>query len=283
MELKDTVILANRPEKHFVGSFYFKKIKEGIDLALEGSEYQIFLSQQDKFFPNILSSKKSKIAGIIVLHPNIEDESVRLLEKNVGRNEFQSMLINCHSKKLSWVDLDNVHGAMTMTEHLIKLGHEKILFVGGFHESQNTVDRYLGFKRALEKHKIEFNPKLMITCDFSITLAYERMKEFLQINKNNFTAIFASNDLMAIGAIRALIDEKIKVPEDIAVVGFDDFAFASSFYIPLTTYKQPFKNLGFVAARNLIKNINNRNHHHTETEMIGEIVVRDSCGAHKNL
>jgi LacI family repressor for deo operon, udp, cdd, tsx, nupC, and nupG len=138
-----------------------------------------------------------------------------------------------------------------------------------------------GFRYALEKYKIKFNPKLVVNCDFSITLAYERMKEYLRSEKRGFTAIFASNDLMAVGAIRALVDENIRVPEDVAVVGFDDFDFSSTFYIPLTTYRQPFFNIGFAATKKLIRQIETGFDRTQQTELIGEIVIRESCGSKK--
>jgi len=276
---KNTIVLVNRPEKHFVGSFYFKNIKTGIDLALDGTNYQIFFAQQDEHLAEILESRKQSIAGVIAIHPTINDKSIKLLEKE---NDVISILINCRSNKLSWVDLDNVRGAMTMTEHLIKLGHEKILFIGGFLESQNNIDRFKGFQKALEKYRIKFDPKLNLTCDFGVTIAYDRMKEFLAGGRKDFTAIFAANDLMAVGAIRALVDFNLKVPEDIAVVGFDDFDFAATFYIPLTTYKQPFHNLGYIATRSVIRALETNNRVLQHVELIGEIVIRRSCGARKS-
>jgi len=275
---KKTIVLLNRPERHFVGSFYFKNIKSGIDFALEGSNYQVFFAQQDDHFEEILSSKKQKIAGVISIHPTINDKSIKLLEKET---DIDSILINCRSDKISWVDLDNICGAMTMTEHLIKLGHEKILFLGGFFDSQNSIVRFEGYKKALEKYHIKYDPKLTLSCDFGITVSYDRMKEYLSSNSKSFTAIFAANDLMAVGAIRALADNKIKVPEDIAVVGFDDFEFASTFYIPLTTYKQPFHNLGYIAAKTILRSIETKNKCCHQVELIGDLIVRKSCGAAK--
>lgn len=276
MDLKDTVILLNRPEKHFLGSFYFMNVKQGIDAALEGTPYQVLMSQQDSKFSETVAIKPKKMNGVIALAPHVNTDLISSLEKA----KVPSVLINCRSEGLSWVDVDNVHGAMTMTEHLIKLGHERILFITGFPESQNSIDRQAGYMRALEKYKIKFNPKLVLTCDFSITLAYERMKQLLdQESGQHFTAVFASNDLMAVGAIRAMVDKNIRVPDDVAVVGFDDFDFSSSFFVPLTTYRQPFVNIGFAATRIVLKQLSAGFDPTKQIELIGEIVTRDSCGA----
>ncbi len=274
---KKTIFLLNRPEKHFLRSFYFKSLKTGIDIAFEDKNYEILFAPQNKHFEDILSANNHKVAGVISIHPSFRDKSIKLLE---NRNDINSVLINCRSDKLNWVDLNNIRGAMVMTEHLIKLGHEKILFIGGHFESQNSIDRLEGYKKTLEKHKVKFDPQLTLSCDFEITIAYERLKDYLLNNERNFTAIFAANDLMAIGAIRALVDNNLRVPQDVAVVGFDDFEFASTFYIPLTTYRQPFYNLGYIAGKTLLNSIESKKGLQ-QVELIGDIIVRKSCGAVK--
>lgn len=276
MKQKDAVLLLNRPEEHFLESFYFAKIKNGIDAAIEGSNYDVIMATQDRSLPEVLTSRTSYKKGVLNIAPHREHPSIELLKKN----KIPSVVINCRTEDLSWVDIDNVAGAAAMTEHLVRLGHEKILFVNGFKESQNGIDRLAGYKSILDKHSIKFNPKLVIDCDFSVQLSYQKMKDYLQRNKKaGFTAVFATNDYMAVGAIRALADERIRVPEDVAVVGFDDFDFSSSFYVPLTTYRQPFRNIGFLATRMLFRQMETGNRAPQDAELIGEVVVRDSCGS----
>lgn len=278
MNFKNTIILLNRGEEHFTESFYFKKLKSGIDEALYGTDYKLFMSQQDGKLPELLDAKDCERTGFLSLAPHMKDESVALLEKS----GIPSVLINCRSEKLSWVDTDNVHAAMAMTEYLIGLGHEKILFVAGFEGSQNSVDRLKGFQQALSIHKIKFNPKLVLNGDFSVVVAYEKMREFLNAkNRQEISAIFAANDMMAVGVVRALIDHGIKVPEDLAVVGFDDFDFSASYYVPLTTYRQPLRNTGFLAAKMLMQQIENNGLRPLQAELIGKLVERESSGAKK--
>lgn len=276
MDLKNTIILLNRPEKHFLESFYFAKVKYGIDAALTDTGYNLLMAQQDAHLPESLTAKSASSCGVLNIAPHTKHHSIEFLEKE----EIPSVLINCRSGKLSWVDVDNVRGAAIMTEHLIKLGHERILFINGFEESQNSIDRLKGFHQTLERYHIKPNPKLVLNCNFSVTLAYEGMKSILRTNKKlDFTAVFATNDYMAVGVARALTDEGLRVPEDVAVVGFDDFDFASSFIVPLTTYRQPFHNVGFLAAKMLMREIETqRKVKCQQAELIGELVVRDSCG-----
>lgn len=278
MDLRDTVIVLNRPEKHFLGSFYFQNLKKGIDDALAGSPYQVLLSSQDGTIMESLAARQKKQNGVIALAPHTQAAALRTLEDA----KIPSVLVNCRSDKMSWVDVDNVQAAVVMTEHLIGLGHRQILCVTGFPDSQNSIDRLCGYRGALEKHAIAYDPQLVIPCDFSITLAYERIKGLLsRDSRPSFTAVFAANDLMAVGVIRALADNNIRVPEDIAVVGFDDFEFSAQYTVPLTTYRQPFRNIGFSAARILIKQLEGGFDRSAQFELIGEIVIRDSCGARR--
>ncbi|MBN1823614.1 MAG: substrate-binding domain-containing protein [Endomicrobiales bacterium] len=272
MSFKNSIVLLNRSEKHFTESFYYRRVKLGIDTAIDGSGYNLVQAMQDSSLPDNVSEK----CGVVSIAPHVNHQSVELLRKS----KMPSILINCRSEDMSWVDVDNVRGAITMTEYLVGLGHRNILLVNGFPESQNSIDRQKGFVETLQRHSIEFNPRMVISCDFSVSLAYERMKNFLSQNKKrDFTAIFSTNDYMAVGIIRALTDENIKVPEDVAVVGFDDLDFASNFYIPLTTYRQPFPNIGFVATKLLMKQIENGRSGPHQVELMGELIIRDSCGA----
>ncbi len=276
MTLKNTVILLNRPEKHFLESYYYRKIRSGIDSALAGAGYTLVMAQQDGNLPENVSAHTMDNSGLLAIAPHIHSTAIVELEES----NIPAVLINCRSPRIAWVDTDNVLGAATMTEYLISLGHKKIVLVNGFPDSQNSIDRLKGFRQALEKNGIEFDPKMVINCDFSVSLSYERMKTYLTHNKDmNFTAVFCTNDYMAVGVMRALTDEKIRVPDDIAVVGFDDLDFASTFFTPLTTYRQSFDNLGFLAAKFLIKQMQGKADKDLQAELLGELIVRESCGA----
>jgi DNA-binding LacI/PurR family transcriptional regulator len=274
MGLKNTVVLLNRPEKHFKASNYYHKIKMGIDAALDGTEYELVLAKLENGLPEDVAEGMQN-SGVIVIAPHINNPAIAALEDS----NIPATLINCRSPKISWVDNDNVLGAATMTEYLVSLGHEKILLVNGFPDSQNSIDRLRGYKKTLEKNGIKYDLNRVINCDFSVSLSYEKMKTFLLQNKGNFSAVFCTNDYMAVGAIRALADEKIKVPDDVAVVGFDDMDFASTFYAPLTTYSQPLINFGFLAAKFLIKQMRTKTDKGLQAELLGELVIRQSCGA----
>ena len=276
MSNKKKIVILSRPEAHFLDSFYFQKIKFGIDAALEDTGYETIMFQQTSNFLDNLDKSDIKEIGVINIAPHVNCPSVKTIEKK----NIPAILINCRAKSISWVDADNRHGVRTVIQHLLGLGHKKILFINGFAESQNGIDRLEGYKETLEKNNISFDPKLVINCDFSISLTYERIKNMLaNKTKPEFSAIFASNDLMAVGAIRALADLGINVPHGVAVIGFDDFDFSASFHIPLTTYRQPFSNISFLATKFLLKQIETKITTPYQFELIGELIIRSSCGA----
>jgi DNA-binding LacI/PurR family transcriptional regulator len=272
---QQTILILNRPEKHFPGSFYFLNIKHGIDAAVDGTGYQLLVTDDEAAAAAAIVPGAAPTAGVIVIAPSIDAAFVRQLTEE----RMPCVVINSRPAGLSWVDLDNVRAAQAMTEHLINRGHERILCLAGFPDSQNSRDRLAGHAAALAKYGIAAQPDLHLYADFSITMAYDKLKAFLAQEHPPFTAIAAANDLMAVGAIRALTDRKMRVPEDCAVVGFDDFDFSGSFYVPLTTYRQPFRNTGFVAAKLLLRQIAAGRQSDCQVEMMGEIVIRESCGA----
>ncbi|MCB4790471.1 MAG: substrate-binding domain-containing protein [Elusimicrobia bacterium] len=276
MRPRKKIIILTRPEAHFIESFYFQKIKYGIDTALENTDYEVMMYQQTSNFLDNLDKNDIKNVGVINISPHVNCPSIQTLITK----KIPSILVNCRSDSLSWVDSNSKHGVKVVTEHLISLGHKKIFFINGFLESQNAIDRLESFKEVLSLHNIKFNPELVMNCDFSISLTYERVKNLLSKNiKPDFSAIFASNDLMAVGAIRALADMGISVPHGMAVVGFDDFDFSATYHIPLTTYRQPFHNFSFLATKFLLKNYESKANTLYQFELIGELIIRNSCGA----
>jgi LacI family transcriptional regulator len=276
MSSNKKIVLLARCERHFLESFYFQKLKQGIDAAIEGTDYQLVLSQQESNFLEIIPKNDQRNIGFLNIAPHINHISVKTLEKS----KLPATLINCRSPKISWVDSDNIRGVKLVMDHLIKLGRERILFINGFPESQNAIDRLEGYKESLENHNIEYDPKLVIYCDFSITITYEKIKNLLKSKTHSpFDSIFAANDLMAVGAIRALSDQSINVPNEVSVIGYDDFDFSATFQLPLTTYRQPFLNIGYLATKFLISQIESKKPILYQAELIGELIVRNSCGS----
>ncbi len=182
------------------------------------------------------------------------------------------------------VDVDNVHGAWKATRHLIDLGHRRIATILGTQQAQESQDRMQGYLQAHREADIPVYPAHIVYGDFSQQSGYELMVQLLQQDPRP-TAVFCANDAMATGAILAITKAGLSVPEDVAVVGYDDLPMAQYICPPLTTIHQPVYRIGREAAAILIDLIEEKEpdggvvHRHLPTEL----VVRESCGTRETV
>ncbi|MEU2433861.1 LacI family DNA-binding transcriptional regulator [Streptomyces sp. NPDC007861] len=147
------------------------------------------------------------------------------------------------------VEYDSEGGAFAITSHLLSKGHERILFFGGLAGTTTTVPRVTGYQRALEAYGIEPDPALVIHGDRSSRRgAYEQMTRLVTDRAVDFSAVFACDDLVALGVLRALRDQGVSVPDDISVVGYDDIPAAMDAVPPLTTVHVPLEQIGRTAV-----------------------------------
>ena len=158
------------------------------------------------------------------------------------------------------VKIDNVLGGYIATEYLIKKGHKNIIYLSPHLTPQkinsSAIDRIKGFKKALTENNIPVNNKNIYICD-SITLesSYNTMLNILK-ERRDFTAVFSFNDVVAFGVIKALYECKLRIPSDVAVMGFDDMLYSQICLVPLTTIRQEPYKIGSVATEILINRIN---------------------------
>lgn len=150
------------------------------------------------------------------------------------------------------LNFDNMLGGKIATQHLIQLGHRQIAFITGSKEHPDSVERLNGYKAALEAAQIRFDPKLVVQGEYHEVSGLLAVERLLDSNKQ-FTAIFAANDQMAMGASLALHRRSLRVPDDVSLIGFDDLP-ASMFGIPpLSTIHQPAFELGQIAATSMLQ------------------------------
>jgi LacI family transcriptional regulator len=172
------------------------------------------------------------------------------------------------------VTVDNIDGAYQAVKYLINLGHKRILHLAGPEKLSTEIERFEGYKKALREESIAFEKNLVVPGNFQIEGAYEAMTSVLK-KKVPFTAVFVSNDLMAFGAIRALQDNNLGVPEDISVIGYDDIAVCPSTI--LTTVAQPAFQLGKNAIFLLLDLIQGRIEAPQNVILRPSIVIRGTC------
>ncbi len=171
-------------------------------------------------------------------------------------------------------------GIQSAMRHLLALGHERIGFITGPLVYQSAVDRLNGYKDALEQVGIPFDPRLVREGDWYQRSGFDNSMSLLQLRKRP-TAIVASSDNMAIGAIDAVKELDLQVPGDISVVGFNDIPNAKNTRPPLTTVRVPMEHMGSVAMELLVDLIEGRSRMLNRIEVAVELIVRESTARPK--
>ena len=175
--------------------------------------------------------------------------------------------------------LDHRRAGLLALQHLFDLGHREIAFMKGPHYSADSTDRWKAILEVARDLGISVRPELTIQLEGDLStpeVAYPATKAFLLGQKRRFTAVFAFNDNSALGAISALQEAGLHVPNDVSVVGFDDIKMAPYSNPPLTTVRQPLLRMGEIAARSLLSQIKNSEEYVAEILIEPEFVVRKS-------
>jgi len=175
------------------------------------------------------------------------------------------------------VVVDNFHGALAAVQHLIGLGYRRIAFINGIPELQASQDRRRGYQVALQEKGIDLRPEWVVEGEFTDAGGYRAMKRLLATDPPP-EAVFAASDAMALGAIRAIREQGLRVPQDVAIVGFDDVPLAAQVDPPLTTVRQPISEMGRMACRLLVQLIQGEPVLQRKVVLHTQLVVRQSCG-----
>jgi len=180
---------------------------------------------------------------------------------------------------ISVVDVDNQAGARQAVEYLLENGHRQIACITGPLSAQSAIDRLAGYRQALENTGISYNPHWVVEGNFTARSGYLAMQKLFQTDRQ-FTAIFSHNDRMAIGALSALHQAGLRVPEDISIIGYDDIPEAEFANPPLTTIRQNMVEIGAAAARLLIHLVENPGAAAEQVLLGTQLVLRQSVHPH---
>lgn len=267
------------PSPQLASASFYKEILYGITTTANAGGYNILLNVEQsgdlkKDYSRLFVQRQVDGLIIVAMPPHL------LAKAGIEGNKMPLVLLNTVLKKASFVDVDNVRGGFEATRHLVNLGHRSIGFINGVAASSNARDRFKGYRQALEEYNIPFKKSLVAAGDFNLYKGYEAMKSLLDIN-NPPSAVFCANDLMAIGAIQAVIERGLSVPEDVAMVGFDDIDAANYITPPLTTVRQPIFELGKTAVESLLTLINEQPEKPVQKILKVNLIVRESCGSKK--
>ena len=237
-----------------------------LSLVLAGSK-----EDEEEILPRI--SRRGLLDGILIQSGRPDETMIeRLIKSNIP-----SVIIGrpFASDGISYIDIDNVNAAIKATKHLIDLGYQKIAAITGNLDSTVTEDRIIGYKQALVAANRTIDDKLIAEGDFTEISGYLAMKRLLPGKPD---AIFAMSDMMAAGAIRAIQEAGLNVPQDIAIIGFDDVPIARQSKVQLSTIKQPISRFGIKAVELLIDLIENGTKPARRIILDTELVIRESCG-----
>lgn len=189
----------------------------------------------------------SLVDGVIMVTPTVLNAQVDVpivaVDPHTGRADIPT------------VEADSLGGALLATRHLIELGHRRIGFLSGRPDLRSAILRETGYRRALQEAGIPFDPALVLNGDYRQDTAREPSRVLLSM-QDRPTAIFAANDLSAIGLAATAAEMGVEIPGDVSIIGFDDIPEAARISPPLTTIRQPMQGLGAAAARLLVALMN---------------------------
>lgn len=254
---------------------FFSEVIRGIEQVAYENGYSVLLGEtqsslvREQSYADMVAARQAD--GIITMFHRVPPIPVE------GRLPVVNACEYVKDSSISSVYVDNVAAASAAVDYLVTLGHRDIAFVAGPATSPICVDREQGYRLALQRADIPANPALLAVGDFSIE-AGERAVELLLSQGQSFSAVFCSNDEMAIGAMRALLSRGLRIPEDVSVVGFDDIRFSRYTSPALTTVSQPKTALGREAMTMLIEILNDPEVPPRKRVLSAELVVRGSTG-----
>ena len=254
---------------------YFPLLIQGVSTACNARDYSVMLWLAEPEFERRMIRQilhGGLLDGVVVSSMLMEDPIVQSLHETK-----KPFIVGGRPPKLdvNYLDVDNTTGGREATLHLLRLGHKRIATITGPQDMIAGYDRFEGYRKALAERGVVFQPELVAESDFSESGGYAAMRRLLP---HHPTAIFVASDMMAEGAMRALRDAGMRVPQDVAVVGYDDMPKASRTTPPLTTIRQPTNRMGSLAVNSLIDIIQNPGSHKRHIVLPVELVIRESCG-----
>jgi LacI family transcriptional regulator len=256
---------------------YIGEVARGIDEELAKSAYDLMLYTTHRTSteaPYAFKLTRGLADGLLLVVPLLTSAYLETLREQ----NFPYVLVDQSdsTNHSSVVDSMNQQGAYEATQYLLKLGHRRIGFICGLMQLRSAVDRLEGHLAALRDAGIPAEPDLIQQGDFWREAGYEATERLLNLPQPP-TAIFASNDLSAFGAMEAIRAHGLQIPQDISIVGFDDIPQASLVYPRLTTVRQPLDEMGRIAAQMLIEQIENPDRPIQHITLPTTLIIRESC------
>jgi LacI family transcriptional regulator len=257
---------------------YFPLLIQGISTVCNARDYSVMLWLSEPEYEGRMVSRilhNGLVDGIVVASIPMSDPIVNSLVES----KMPFVLIGRHpTLDVNYLDVDNMQAARKITLHLIRIGYKRIATITGPLTMVAGYDRYQGYVKALQDSGYSVRPELVVEGNYTEEGGYLGMQRLIKYRPD---AVFAASDVMAYGAMRALREANLRIPEDVAVVGYDDIPNSAKSTPSLTTIRQPILQMGSKAVDMLIDIISNGTKTTQKVTLDTELVVRDSCGASK--
>jgi LacI family transcriptional regulator len=260
-------------------SAYITDVQHGSLQACREYGYNLLIHPCQRDSADLISEAlglRGQVDGLILLQPvsDIQELCQLLLDKHVAcvrvsQRPFQGF---------PWISVGDSEAADEMTEYLVSLGHRRIGFIIGHPDHGSSHDRLAGYRRALRRNDIDFDETLVEQGLFDYESGYSCARRLLSSTPRP-TAIFASNDPMAMGVLSAAHELALDIPGELSVAGFDDFPLARHAWPPLTTVRQPITEVARVATDLLMQQLQGRSEGDSDRRLQAELVCRASTGS----
>ncbi len=277
------VVISHNMGVFFDTSFYFPTILRGIAQATRDRDYALLLMISDEDEDDIRLARR-------IVHNQIMDGLV--LVSPIMGHPLITELINADIKftsadriadsisDVNFITVENVESSRTAVNHIISLGRRRVAMLAGDPRIIDTHDRVEGYKLALQDTGIPFDPDLVIIDQYGYDSGYNAIQHLLE-NNIEFDGVYASQSTIAVGAVNALLDVGIRIPDDISLIAFDDLADAMNPRIGISTMRQPVLDKGYQLADTLIDLIEDKVTAPIHRFLPTELVIRDTCGGLK--
>jgi LacI family transcriptional regulator len=272
-------LVMNRSPRQIVSDTYITQVLDVLveEVRLHGMRLMLEIVEDDRVVETYLDLVRSKrIDGILFSGPRLNDDALNALLEDGFPTVLMGSLPN---SRFCFVDIDNRAAAHQATSHLTGLGYREIACITNAASSYTAaLERLQGYRDALEERSIPFDEALVRYGDFSPESGYDGMRSLLE-KRPIPRAAFVASDVVAIGAIAAIHEMGLRIPEDIALVGFDDVPLARYLDPPLTTIHLPTEEMSRLASRMIMRLTQGEQPDQCQVLLNTDLIIRKSCGA----
>ncbi len=257
---------------------FFLRLLQGMAIAADERDHFVMLSLGDGGFRHTVDeiARQGVVAGTVFAGARVDDPLLQRLADSqtpmvsVGRSD---------DDRIGWVDIDNRGSAQQITSHLLRLGHRRVATIAGDPQAPVSAERLAGYKDAIRAFGLSVDETLICPAEFSEAGGRAAMRLLVEHRPD---AVFAASDRVAAGALNEIRAAGLRIPDDIALAGFDDMPLAAEMEPPLTTIRQRPERFGEAAVALLLDQIADPNGSPKRVILPTELIVRASCGSHLN-